>query len=232
MSADGIRTHRLSSIWAPLGLVSAVLLACAPAIGQTPPTEPVIRIEEDWELVLNEPDSLVEAPQFHTVMSPSDNLDSFHALVIWNYRELPEFAAGGLQLQSWLGEWRLRRRGVGEALLSTTAETITWTQALQTDGVQLLFEITNGHSETWGNFGKDMQIYEYAFLPDLNGYTTDISVENSWITYGSNRVDSLIIKRVRRYGSSGLISEDTTPKVVYERPDPIVDEGDVLVLPD
>lgn len=213
--------------WVAASLVffAALFLASTPAAGQSL-FDPVIRIEEDWKLVLNEPNDVAEAPQFYTTMSPSDSLDWYYALVIWNYREFPEYVPGGLQLQSWLGDTRLRRRSVGDALLSTAAETITWTQVLRTDGIELTFEVTDGDSLTWGEFGRDMSIIEYAFLPDLSGYTTSQSVENACITYGANRVDLLVITEVRKYGPHGLISVDSDPIVVYEGFDPLIDGDD------
>lgn len=181
--------------------------------------EPIIRIEEDWELVLNEPNDLIEAPQFHTMMSPFGHLDSWYALVIWNYREVPWFVPGGLQIQSWHSDYRLSRRTVDYAALSTTAETIVWTQALETNGVELAFEIIEGQSITWGQFGRDLRISATAYLSDLNGYSTDASVENSCITFGANRVDSMVIKQVRYYGATGLVAVDNTPRAVYQHED-------------
>jgi hypothetical protein len=201
----------------PAGIALAVLLAGVPAAAQAPSSDPVLRVEEDWLLLLNEPGALVDAPQFHTVMSPFPNLDSYYAQVLWNYREssLDTIFLGGLQLQSWNGETKLRTRSVGIARLSTTAEIITWTQALQTDGVLLSYDITNGQSITWGQFGKDMNITQDASVPDLNQYDTNTSIQSSWITYGSNRVDLLVITEVRKYGQNGLISVDSTPRVVH-----------------
>jgi hypothetical protein len=220
----------------PFGFLAGVLLTAIPAAGDTTtgddPPEAVTRVEEDWQLVLNEPDSLVEAPQFHTVMSPSGDLEGLYALVIWNYREIPYFLSGGLQLQSWNGDAVSKRRTIGDALLSTTAETITWTQALDTNGIRLRFDLTNGHSVTWGDFAWNITLQEYAFLPDLSGYQTSQSVENSCITYGANRVDRLVITEVRRYGESGLISTDSVPKVVYERLDPLSDGDDPDPIPE
>ena len=64
-----------------------------------------MRVEEDWEVVLNDPGEDIDAPQFHTIISPFANLDSFHLQVCWNYRETPEFRPGGMQLIAWLGDW-------------------------------------------------------------------------------------------------------------------------------
>lgn len=199
-------------------LTGAVLLTMT-AVSTAWADAPVLRVEEDWQLVLNEPDDNVNSPQFHTVMSPLGDLDSFYAQVVWNYQETPEFLPGGLQLQSWNGEERIRTRGVGEIQLSTAAETITWTQSLETDGTMLLFRIQNGQSTTWGAFGKDMSIDAEASLPDLGAYSASVSAANSCITYGANRVNLLMITEVRRYGQDELISVDQTPRVVYQAPE-------------
>ena len=53
----------------------------AQAEGENPPA--IIRIEEDWILILNEPNDAMFAPQFHTVMSPFNDLESVYLQVIW-----------------------------------------------------------------------------------------------------------------------------------------------------
>lgn len=167
-------------------------------------------------LVLNEPDGNVDSPQFNTVMSPFQEVESFFAQVLWNYRETPDFTSGGVQLQSYEGESLLRRKSMEFGQLSTSAETITWTQGLTTDGVALFFQVTNGESSTWGTFGRDMSISSDASLPDLSAYSPDVSAQQSCITYGSNRVDELVITQVRYYGASGLLGVDNTPRVVFQ----------------
>ena len=178
--------------------------------------EPVIWVEEDWSMVLSEPNDQIYSPQFHTVMSPTTSLDGNFAQVVWNYRETPDFTAGGIQLQSYEGDYLLRVRSVENRALSGTAETITWTQGLWTDGAVLTFYIDNGTSTSWGAFGRDMRIDETATIPNLNSYSPDVSVKNCMVTYGSNRVDSLVITQVRYYGASGLLAVDETPRVVFQ----------------
>lgn len=211
-------THLQKSLWA-LGVGSTGLWALsglprADSADALP--EPVIRVEEDWVLVLNEPDGTVDSPQFHTVMSPAGHLDSFYAQVTWNYKPEPDYVTGGLQLSACDGEEVLRYRGVEQNQLSTRAESITWSQSLETDGTFLKFSVFNGNSTSWGGFGKDMTIDMDAYLPLLNSYDPYVSQENSCVTYGSNRVDLLMIKEVRRYGVSGLLSVDQTPRIVFE----------------
>jgi hypothetical protein len=219
MSASVSRRLRWSLTTTALGVVIGTFCVSSwwgsSASGQAYLSEPVIRVEEDWQLVLNEPNGDVDSPQLHTVMAPSDSMDASHAQVLWNYRETPGFVTGGVQLQSYSGETLLRRRSMEYGQLSTTAETITWTQSLTTDGVILAFEVNNGQSSSWGIFGKDMRIDDTAGLPDLNSYSSEVSARESGVTYGSNRVDLMVITEVRRYGASGLLSVDTVPKVVF-----------------
>ena len=205
--------HRLMVvIW-----VVVILALAIPTAATDQPQDPVVRVEQDWRLVLNEPDDAVLAPQLHTVMSPLGHLDSFYAQVTWNYRELPDFEEGGLQIQAWDGEECTIQGSFGAEGLSTTAETISWTQVLETDGATLSFKITNGQSTTWGSFGgPHMEVRGNAALPNLNGYSTGVSLGHSVVTYGGNRVQLLVITEVRRYGADGLLDVDSAPKIVFQ----------------
>ncbi|MEW6253218.1 MAG: hypothetical protein AB1716_21475 [Planctomycetota bacterium] len=179
--------------------------------------EMILMVEEDWKLILNEPGALKNAPQFHTVMSPDLNLNGSYAQVLWNYREYPSYAPGGLQLDGWHGDVKTRTLTVGEEPLSSSAETITWTQRLATSGSQLAFQVLNGNATSWGSFGgENMTMSFWAAVPDLNHYSPLFSKESALITYGSNRVNLLVITEVRKYGASGLISRDTTPIIVFQ----------------
>lgn len=200
-------------------VITAVVLS-TPSDSRAGSTEPVVRVEEDWELVLDEPSDALSAPQFHTVMSPFGDTDSIFAQITWNYRELPEFSSGGLQIQAWNGDTLFKEKAFGGSKLSTTSETVRWTQVLTTDGSSLSFTIKDGTSTTWGTFGypaENMKVQGTVNLPSLNGYNTDTSVSDSCVSFGSNRVVSLKIREVRRYGTSGLLSADNTPRVVFEQ---------------
>lgn len=199
--------------------LSGILLTIAPTSRGSEP-EPVVRVEEDWELILNQPSDAVTAPQFHTVMSPTGNLSSLFAQVTWNYRELGTFSGGGMQIQGWNGEISMIERSFLNEPMSTSAETVRWTQTLETNGTQLTFQISNGQSTTWGTFGypgQYMKINASIDLPTLNGYSTDASVHNSGISFGTNRVEVLRITEVREYGPSGLVSVNSEPRTVFQR---------------
>jgi hypothetical protein len=210
---------RAGSACSLLGLVISGLYITAPSGSQASTTTDVVRIEEDWELVLNEPSDLITAPQFHTVMSPFPHLDSLFAQLTWNYRELPDFQAGGLQMQGWNGDALHIQKSFGSNRMSETAETVTWTQRLETDGTKVTITIKDGQSATWGSFGypaNNMQLQGAIALANLNTYSSSTSVANSHVTYGANRVERLSLRAVRRYGPSGLIATDSIPHIVAE----------------
>jgi hypothetical protein len=214
--SSSLKKHGHFKAAAPALMALLGSAALWPSFASAPVSEPVVRVEEDWELDLNEPNDDTTAPQFHTVMSPTADLDSYHAQTLWNYRENPNFVPGGVQLHSYNGESLVRMRSIESRSLSTTAETITWTQSLETDGTTLTFAITDGLSTTWGTFGRDMNISSTANLAQLNEYAPETSAMNSCVTFGANRVQSLVIKRVRYYGATGLLYTDTTERPVCE----------------
>jgi len=203
LGVGGLAAGALLLVWSANGARSSFI-------------EPVVRVEEDWVMVLNDPNNDVDSPQYHTVMSPYDDFEENFAQVLWNYRETPEYRRGGVQMQGYYGESLTASRSLEFAQLNTYAETIRWTQGLETDGSTLTFEVKDGSSATWGSFGHDMRLSYAANLPSLSGYSTDFSVENSGPTYGSNRVDRMTISEVRYYGASGLLYVDSNPKVVFE----------------
>lgn len=84
--------------------VSLSLLAICPLLFADEGNR-VMRVEEDWEVVLNQPNLNMNAPQFHTACSPFGSVSALYLQICWNYREQAEFAPGGLQLVAWVGDW-------------------------------------------------------------------------------------------------------------------------------
>lgn len=177
----------------------------------------VMRVEEDWELRLNEPGEMENAPQFHSLMSPSGNTDSFYFQICWNYHEDPDFVPGGLQLVAYNDDDLVGSKAVRSDQLSRSAETIVWTQSLSTNGLVLTFNVSNGRSVTWGSFGGPLASLALAHpVSNLNNYRPSVSAASSWVSYGANRVNLVQIREVRYYDAVGnLIDRDQTPRVVY-----------------
>lgn len=178
----------------------------------------VVRVEEDWELVIGIPDSNSDAPQITSVFSPTGNVESLHAAFEVNHQSLPDFAPGGLQLQLWNGEFpQASRKFPSGAVMSHVGESVHWTQCMElADGV-LTFEIRGGNSATWGPFGGQgyLKAAVNTTLDNLNAYNPAVSVENSGVGYAANRVQSLILRKVRLVTSTGEVLEDDTVRTVH-----------------
>lgn len=204
-----------------LTLVSALALLAFPAAATAqvplPLAEPVTGVEEVWQLVLIEPDGGLYSPQFTTVMSPTGDLDTFYVQVSWNYREFPDFVPGGYQVQGWSSEALVRTRNDARDIFMDDTETTRWVQVMAVSNSSVGFAIFDGVSTTWGLFGgQDTVIHDQVGIASLDNYSPEVSVRNSCITYGANRVALLMITEVRYYGdNSGLLYVDTTPRVAY-----------------
>ena len=200
-----------------LGL-AVVLVWAGTLSAESVPT--IVKVEEDWELVLATPDPDSAGPQVISAMSPFANVDSLHCTLELNHQTVPNFSPGGLQFEVWNGEQLVtERRAPTQAILSQPDEVVRWTQKMELcDGV-LPMEIVDGSSTTWGSFGG--QGYLKADVPteleNLNGYHPMVSVENSGISYAANRVQSLVLKRVRVTTSEGAVLEDSTARCVHQQ---------------
>ena len=209
-----VRDQRSSTVWVRVCQLALVLGLClAQPAGASSPS--ATTIEEDWEIVIGDPDSDAIAPQLFVVTSPNGGIDGLYSVFEINNLSLPDFYGGGLQFQTWIGE-----DSVGEChennfnSLSTAGETITFTvrMSLHTDSGYLSFRIKNGQSQTWGAFGtsNELRLFEQTNLTDLNGYSPDASAYYSRVGFGGTRVTKMVLKEVRYYQGSTLILTDST----------------------
>jgi hypothetical protein len=175
---------------------------------------PVIdHVEEDWQVVIDTPDTTANGPQITTTMSPyGDNTAGPYPAFDMNYREYPTYVPGGMQIQVWNSTALAGLATQGRAQLNTQGETITWTQAMTLLGGNVIYTVNNGDSQTWGDFGENGQLtVTYASsLTDLSAYSPDVSAANSGVTWQSNHVTSMAIVQVRYYSQGQLILTDTT----------------------
>lgn len=205
---------------------AAVAFNVVPSFVATLGTDPVVRVEEDWELNITQPDTNVAAPQVGTVMSPLQSTDGVFVVFLLNHR-FNELALGGTEVQFWSGDYQFGTRRDAKPVLSYANEKVTWTQRLMVKGEPgfryLCFRVVNGQSNSWGAFGgtEPLHMNLDTSLTDLSGYSSQFSVRNSGVTFASNRVATLVLKAVRGYSaSSALVFEETVPVVVYQTPSP------------
>jgi hypothetical protein len=85
------------------------------------------------------------------------------------------------------------------------------------DGV-LTFEVKNGSSETWGEFGRIgwFKLSQATQLSNLDSYDSNTSVNNSRVGFASHRVKKFARTKVRYYSADGLVSTDETERVVHQ----------------
>jgi hypothetical protein len=180
--------------------------------------DPVVRIEEEWELVTQTPDSVINAPQIVMTFSPFGNVNGYHATLEMNHISSVWYMPGGLHLSTWNGENHIAVKHEGDyGVMSTESETVRWTQVMEFDEEQLIFKIKNGTSTTWGAFGGDdfnLSI-PYSSNPFAN-YSAELSLQKSGVSYAENRVRSLILKKTRTVRASGETTEDSTPRVAHQ----------------
>jgi hypothetical protein len=217
------RHHYRRSHWRSGLILGAALFAWGTGtayLSAEPATGKVMRVEEDWALVVAAPDVGNNSPQVTCTIAPLDMASGYAAFDI-NYRTQPNYSPGGLQLHVWNPvEPIVTSDFPAVAMLATPSETITWTQTMQLQEGKLTFQVVNGQSQTWGTFGGDDQaITVNTHLDNLNAYDPNVSLSNSGVSFGSNRVTSLVLKAVRWYDASGkLIRQVTAPQPVYPKP--------------
>jgi len=174
-------------------------------------------VEEDWQLVIGNPDPTAVGPQITTVMCPLAGKDNVpFAAFDLNYLEYPVFYAGGMQVQVWANDSIISASSQAGGAFNTPGEQITWTQRMWTNGGMIGYDVNNGQSVTWGQFGQGalLQVGFNSNLTDLSGYSPDDSAKRSGASWESNRVQSLTLLRVRYYALGQLIATDNSPRVV------------------
>jgi hypothetical protein len=200
-----------AAVAALLGLVLLVLPGRA--------DDPIVRIEEDWELQVKIPDNDVTAPQIITAWSPLGDVSGVHATFEINHIASVDFSPGGLHLSTWCGDTHLAVVHAGNfASMYRDGEVVTWTQAIEVANGELVFEISDGVSDTWGAFGDNgsLRLSLSTTLENLDSYSPLVSVDKSEVSYAGNRVQSLELVRVRYIHASGATTTENAQKYVHQ----------------
>jgi hypothetical protein len=178
----------------------------------------ITQVDEEWELDLKGPNSLKSSPQLTCSMSPTSNCDSIYVTFVINKRVYPEGKGGGLQVQIWNGNTLL---ATGDAVstrsLEVTGEKILWTQRMSVTKGVLKIEILSGTSTTWGKFGGQGELVASTNVSfnNMNGYDANVSADNSGVDFGNQRVQKLILRKVRTYDNNKKSIEKALDRVVF-----------------
>lgn len=190
-------------------ILGCIVLLAYQSISIARNSQRIVRVEEDWQLVVETPDPLQDAPQVSTWMSPTNSLSGDYFGVDFNHAQRSNYEGGGYQTKAMNGstlvEDRLNSAGQN---LQHQGETLVWTQALAIENQELVFWIKNGTSTSWGSFGgMDTLIRRSTELSHLNGYDPEVTINSSGVGYASNRVGSLKLLRVRLIDESDQATE-------------------------
>ncbi len=195
--------------------LAAFCLSAAPAVA-----EDIVAVEEEWTLLVDIPHGDRSSPQLSFVISPLPHTNSWFATFLINQRTVPENAGGGLELQLWNGPQRLTHATLPDvASLQTEGERIQWTQSMSlANNGTLTFQVSQGHSTTWGTFGQgsSLQVATATNLTNLNDYTPNTSAAQAGIDFGANRVRRLILNKVRIRTRQHQTVEHAEERVVWQ----------------
>jgi hypothetical protein len=76
----------------------------------------------------------------------------------------------------------------------------------------LTFQIADGQSFTWGDFGgSDLTISVPTSLSRLNWYKPSVSLNESQVSYAENRVVSLVLTKLVWIKDNGQVYEQNAP---------------------
>lgn len=173
---------------------------------------PIVRIEEDWELKVLQPDFALDAPQVSTMMLPGGETSDLYFQLHLNHAPAPVFSQGGMQLRMSDDDTTIcHLRTFAGQRFQTPNELVSWTQVAQRAPTGIFFGIVSGQSSSWGAFGGENDFlyisYLEAGLSSLANYKPQDSIDNSGVNYASNRVSWLKLTKVRIYYESGEETE-------------------------
>lgn len=174
----------------------------------------VVVVEETWAVHVVAPESSNNAPQLSTTMGPRDSTDGLHFLFTLNYLSEPSYAPGGMQLQVWNGEQlQSQKTGPLSGVMAEGEETVRWTQRMSVHNGTLVMEVVDGTSQSWGNFGGQgyLRVTAPWASPHLNDYRPRLSLTESGVGYGGNRVESFVLERVHWTLADGRSYEYLAP---------------------
>ncbi|WP_372721502.1 hypothetical protein [Novipirellula sp.] len=182
-------------------------LAVAPAADCSAEDVAIFKIEEDWEMVLNEPDPINHSPQVTFFTTPTDDPSRYFQLQL-NHAVDAQFSGGGFHVAAVENDHILdEARSETRVALSSDGDHVRWTSILATVEDQTLFAIKNGHASQWGDFGGPdflVRMNSDASL-GLSQYHPQKSLDAVDIGFGANRVASITLLEVRVFYVDGTV---------------------------
>jgi hypothetical protein len=194
-----------------IALATAIGLFSSPSLA----APPYYRIEEDWEIKIKTPDAERVLPQISLTMKP-DPASSRCGVLVLNYRDSPQFVAGGGQAELWQGKDLLTAKEFVEAPLAATGETILVTIFMERNDGLLRFGISAGSSATWGDLeARQLRVHCQDGTDVFMNYQSSSSLKAATIVGGSQRVESVILRAVRKFRVGSIYIDTETAKQAF-----------------
>lgn len=201
--ARPLRADRVTQIARGL----CVFFALAPAIAQAESPR-LFLVEEDWELVINEPEAAINSPQIAFFLYPDATDENCYFQLQMNYAAEDGYSSGGFRVGAFSNELPVdeERSRVIETL-AWDNDRISWTSAMAVFDGKLMYALKDGQGLQWGSFGGPEYLVEMddQDLNALDHYSPQKSLESVDIGFGANRVASIKLKRVRLKYTDGHV---------------------------
>lgn len=179
---------------------------------------PVItRVEEDWRVYVVEPDSNSGVPHIANFIAPSSSDQSVFGIVELNHGSQPDFVKGGCQVQGWVNDTLASLAETDNTnRLSLKYDRVEYTVSLALTANAVQIALSKGKSKSWGRFATTPIVASVPVLnPSLADYDPNVSVANTSINHGANRVALMYMMATRSYSGETLVSEDRTPRILH-----------------
>ncbi len=191
------------------GILAAIALAAAPAACDEGDGPSLVRIEEDWEFVVTEPEPGINSPQITFFTCPDAADPECHFQLQMNYAASTSYSSGGFRVSAVRDEAMLdEARSDSRIVLSLDNDTVRWTSVMGVAEGEFLYAVKDGFGSAWGVFGGPEYLVRMPSdgVEEIAGYTPTKSLEMVDVGFGGNRVDSIVLKRVRYYFSDGHVA--------------------------
>src|SRR5438034_10033267 len=99
---------RATASWWMHQCVSRVALVGVCVAAAAAGAQDLVHVEEDWQLVVAEPDANSCGPQIACTMSPLSDIDSTYFTFEITHRSERYWTPGGMTLHQWFGEARIQ----------------------------------------------------------------------------------------------------------------------------
>ncbi|MEO1617939.1 MAG: hypothetical protein AAFV88_18945 [Planctomycetota bacterium] len=197
------------------------LVACLTASTTLADDPKLFLVEEDWEVVITEPDAAINSPQIAFFLFPDAEHDDCYFQLQMNYSAEDGYSSGGFRVGAFCNEVPMdeERSRVSE-MLTWDNDRISWTSAMAVFDGKLMYALKDGDGQQWGNFGGPEYLVEMddQDLHALDHYSPTKSLESLDIGFGKNRVASVRLKRVRLKYTNGHTVTVEINQLAYQNP--------------